>query len=360
MSEPSSAAASGTAPPGAPATPARILVVDDHPTVRLKLSLAVRSLGHVAEEAGDGEEALARLARGGIDLVLLDLVMPRLDGHGVLARMGDDMYPSDVPVIMVTGEGSARDAVLAIERGATDVLPKAFDPVLFRARVEACLVRKRLDDERRDHLAEISRQRDLLDALLAETLPERAIAELKATGTVRPQRYGDVIVLFADVVGFTAFCDDHPPEEAVHRLAALVDGFESIAAAHGLEKIKTSGDAFIATAGLLRPVERPVNAALAAASEMARAAPRLTDGWQVRVGLAQGPVVGGLVGRERLFFDVWGDAVNVAARLVTHAEPGTVCGAARLLAGDGRTTEPLGRVEVRGKGTLDAALLRPF
>ena len=336
-----------------------MLVVDDHPTVRMKLSLAVQALGHTAEEAVDGEDALSRLERGGIDLVLLDIVMPRLDGHAVLARMGTVPALRDVPVIVVTGEGDAHDAVRAIQRGATDVLPKSFDPVLFRARVEASLARKRLDDERRANLREIRRQRDLVDALLSNTLPERAIAELKATGTVRPQRYDDVVVLFADVVAFTPFCDAHPPEEAVERLVALVDGFEAIAQRRGLEKIKTIGDAFLATANLLHAVDDPVGAAIDAAVEMIDAAPALADGWSVRVGLSRGSVVAGLVGRQRLLFDVWGDAVNVAARLCERAEPATVCGPSALLRGNGREIVPLGPVPVRGKSAVDVALLGP-
>lgn len=336
---------------------ARVLVVDDHPTIRLKLSLAVRSLGHEAEEAADGAIAVDRLERGGVDLVLLDLVMPNLDGHGVLAHMAASPSLRDVPVIVVTGHGDADDAVRAIERGAADVLPKAFDPVLFRARVGASLARKRLDDERRENLAEIARQRDLVDALLAETLPERVIAELKQTGAVHPQRHADVVVLFADVVGFTAFCDAHPPEEAVRRLAALVDGFEDIAERHGLEKTKTTGDAFIATAGLLRSVERPVAAAIDAARAMLGAAPELADGWHVRIGIARGSVVAGLVGRQRLFFDAWGDAMNVASRLAEHARPGTACLPSVLLEEAQADGTVLGPIRVRGKAMLDVSLL---
>ena len=341
--------------------PARVLAVDDHPTSRLKLVLAVQALGHQVVEASDGAQAVARIAEGDIDLVLLDLVMPNMNGYDVLAAMRDDPAMRDVPVIVVTGQEEADAAIAAIERGATDVLPKSFDPVLFRARVEACIARKRLDDRRREALAQLRQERDRVDALLSETLPARAVEELKSTGGVRPQGHSDVVVLLADVVDFTSFCARHPPEEAVRRLSALVEGFERISSEYGLEKIKTSGDAFIATGGLLRPIEEPGLAAIKAGIAMARATPDLADGWDVRIGIARGTVVSGVVGHDRHFFDVWGDTVNVASRLAGAAEPGSVCIATNVAehVTELYDLEPLGAVPLRGTVAVEAYSLPP-
>ena len=93
-------------------------------------------------------------------------------------------------------------------------------------------------------------------------LPDAAAEEIRNIGTVIPRRYEGVAVLFCDVVNFTSYCDKHEPEEVVSRLDALFVAFERVAAAHGLEKIKTIGDAFMAAAGLLRQADDPLGSAV--------------------------------------------------------------------------------------------------
>ena len=105
------------------------------------------------------------------------------------------------------------------------------------------------------YLERLEAERRRADDLLHAILPPGAVQELKASNTVRPRRYEDVAVLFCDVADFTAYCERNPPEQVVAELQALVERFEEIADRHGLEKIKTVGDAFLATAGLLRRAE---------------------------------------------------------------------------------------------------------
>jgi class 3 adenylate cyclase len=164
-----------------------------------------------------------------------------------------------------------------------------------------------------------------------------------------------VAVLFCDVVGFTRYCDRHPPEQVVAELRALVDAFEDIAARHEMEKIKTIGDAFLATAGLLHPVADGLLASVRCGLDMVAASQRIEPRWQVRVGIHQGPVVAGIMGRRQYLFDLWGDTVNIAARIVAQAAPGCVVVSgtawARL---DGRCEgRSHGFVELRGKGPME-------
>jgi adenylate cyclase len=169
-----------------------------------------------------------------------------------------------------------------------------------------------------------------------------------------------VAVLFCDVANFTSYCDKHEPEEVVSRLDALFLLFEQVTARHGLEKIKTIGDAFMAAAGLLNEVEDPLRAALRCGLEMAAITVESELGWQVRVGVHAGPVVAGVVGQQRYQFDIWGDTVNVAARMTGQAHPGGVAITEDTwdrIAGD-FLGDPLGAHEIKGKGTISVIEIR--
>lgn len=135
----------------------KVLVVDDHGPTRMKMTVAVRNLGHNVEEASDGAAALARLALGGIDMVLLDVVMPGMDGFEVLRAIKADPALRDIPTIMISSLEEMDDAVRAIELGAEDFLTKPFNIVLLRARLNAGLERKRLRDQELEYLRQVDK-----------------------------------------------------------------------------------------------------------------------------------------------------------------------------------------------------------
>ena len=146
----------------------QILVVDDHPTNRLKLSMAVKKLGHQATPAEDGQQALAKLRSEHYDLVLLDILMPEMDGYEVLGVMKADPDLRSLPVIVISSVDELESVVKAIELGAEDYLPKTFDPVLFQARVNACLEKKRLRDLEIEYLRQVAQLTDAANLLEAE------------------------------------------------------------------------------------------------------------------------------------------------------------------------------------------------
>ena len=262
---------------------AAILVVDDNADNRYTLCRRLRREGYTdLEEAPNGREALERLETRPFDLVLLDIMMPELDGFQVLERLKAHATWRHIPVIMISALSEFESVVRCIELGAEDYLQKPFNSVLLRARVRASLERKRLHDREAAHLAEIDRQRQRADRLLHAILPGPAVAELKAADRITPRRFEEVAVLFADVLGFTLYCDRHPPEHVVANLDRLAGAFEDITHSHGLEKIKTVGDAFVATANLLEPHDDSVMACLGAASALAEAARCTPAKWQMR------------------------------------------------------------------------------
>jgi CheY-like chemotaxis protein len=364
---PAPAGAQGTArqldaapAPSAHAAPrALILVVDDNEMNRDVLSRRLRREGHEVVTATGGAEALATIRRQAFDIVLLDLMMPDMDGDEVLLAIKSDLGLRDLPVIMLSALDDMSAVTRCIEMGADDYLPKPFDPVLLRARIGAGLERRRWRAREVEYLQRIELERDRAEELLRVILPDEVIPELKSTHQVKPRRCENVAVLFCDIVGFTPWCENRAPEEIHGVLQAMNVSFEELAEETGLQKIKTIGDAFMAVAGLLEPSPNPVLACVRAGLRMVQAAPGVLQGGQVRVGIHAGPVIAGVIGRKKYLFDVWGDTVNVAARIESSGLPGTVSvgkGAWEQLDGScsGRSR---GRVSLKGRGELEVFLV---
>jgi len=323
-----------------------ILLVDDTPA-NIKVALNILKDSYSTLIATDGAKAL-ELAKESPqpDLILLDVMMPDMDGYEVCIRLKADPDTREIPIIFLTGKTEADAETRGFQLGAVDYIHKPFSPSVVQARVHTQLMWR----EAREQLAEEKRK---VDHLLDNILPPAAVAEIKKTGGVTPRRFENVAVLFTDLVGFTTFCDRHAPEDVVIDLGGLFVAFEECARLHGLEKIKTIGDAFLATAGLLEPSADPLRAAVNCALAFSEAASRSGRGWRVRSGVHMGPLMAGIVGHERYQFDIWGDTVNVAARLTGAASPSAVA-----ITEDMATRLPdahvfgRGAVDLKGKGSV--------
>ncbi|MBN2371318.1 MAG: response regulator [Vicinamibacteria bacterium] len=332
-----------------------ILVVDDNEINRDMLARRLMREGYQTATASNGRQALEMVARGGLDLVLLDVIMPEMNGYEVLRRLKADEALRHVPVIMISALDELDSVVRCIEGGAEDYLPKPFNPVLLRARIGACIEKKRLRDREVLHLRMIEEQRRRADELLHVILPHEIVEELKATNAVKPKRYENVAVLFCDVVGFTPFCASREPDEVVRHLQQLVEAFEEISIQHEMQKIKTIGDAFMATAGAIRPVARPALNAVRCGLDMVASARSLPAGWDVRVGIHVGPVTAGVVGHRQYLFDLWGDTVNTAARVESHGHNGFVNVSATTWSQVADVCEgaSLGQIRLKGIGMME-------
>jgi DNA-binding response OmpR family regulator len=174
-------------------TQGHILVVDDHRTSRLKLSLGLKQQGHTVGEAENGVQALDKLRTEAFDLVLLDIIMPEMDGYQVLEQMKADKTLRDVPVIVISALDDLESVVKGIELGAEDYLPKTFDPVLLRARIGACLEKKRLRDQEVEYLRHVALVTDAAAAVETETFDLEALAYVSA----RTDALGQLARVFA-------------------------------------------------------------------------------------------------------------------------------------------------------------------
>ena len=332
------------------------MIVDDNDDNRFTLSMRLESCGYSnLVTAEDGREALDKMRSQPVDLVLLDIMMPELDGYGVLAEMRADVALRDIPVVMISALEDINSVVRCVELGATDYLTKPFNPVLLKARVDNCIEKSRYRAQEAAYLERIEGERRRADELLATVLPRPIVRALKRDGRLAPQRYEDVTILFCDVVGFTAYSEKNPPETVFAELEVLIDRFEAIAAQHGLDKIKTIGDAFMATANLLSPLDEPVLAAVACALEMVAATQSVRPDWAVRIGIDHGPVSAGIMGKTQFQFDVWGDTVNTAARIEEYGQPGSVnvSGRAWLHLRNQAQGRSLGFVNLKGKEKIE-------
>jgi class 3 adenylate cyclase len=215
---------------------------------------------------------------------------------------------------------------------------------------------------------QLERARRRADDLLRNTLPGSIVDRLQA-GDTAPQEaqiadgFEDVTVLFADLVRFTEHASRIAPHELVVVLDDVFTRFDEVADRVGMEKIKTVGDAYMAVAGAPDPRSDHADAA----AQMALDIMGCLDGrrWPtgepmaIRVGVASGPVVAGVIGRRKFAYDLWGDTVNVASRLESHGEPGRILVSAathELLVGRFAFSEPI-TVELKGKGPTRAWFL---
>ncbi len=340
-----------------------ILVVDDLPTNRLRLSIGLRKQGHTVAEAGNGRQALEMLHAECFDLVLLDILMPEMDGYEVLKQMKEDSALRDVPVIVISAQDELESVVRGIELGAEDYLPKSFDPVLLRARIGACLEKKQLRDKEQAYIREIQLEREKSERLLLNILPAPIAERLKQTQEVIADNFNDVSVMFIDIVDFTPLATQMPPAEVVRMLNEVFSAIDGLVDRHGLEKVKTSGDSYMAVGGLPVPRSDHLEAMADMALNVLASAAQFShpDGspFQVRIGIHTGPVVAGVIGTKKFIYDLWGDTVNIASRMESQGLPGAIqvtqvvydrlCSSYQLQA--------RGEIAVKGKGMMTTYLL---
>lgn len=209
------------------------------------------------------------------------------------------------------------------------------------------------------------RARAEADALLANILPEAIAERLKA----RPgERVADAVpqasVLFSDLVGFTELAQELGAARTVDILDQVVTEFDRLAATHGVEKIKTIGDGYMAVAGVSQPQDdhavRLARMALCLPELVARLSETHGVDLRVRIGIAGGPVMAGVIGADKFSYDVWGETVNLASRLESHGIPGEIQVSAEVREAlqDGFVFEPRGPIDVKGVGLLETWLLK--
>lgn len=209
------------------------------------------------------------------------------------------------------------------------------------------------------------RARSEADALLHSILPEAIAERLKEKpGDTAADSVSEASVLFSDLVGFTEMAQGLGAERTVALLDAIVTEFDRLAAEHGVEKIKTTGDGYMAVAGVSHRQDdhlaRLARFALLLPQTVSRLSATHGVSLEIRIGIATGPMMAGIIGADRFSYDVWGETVNLAARLEQHGLPGEIqlSGLAKDLACELFIIEPRGSIKVKGIGTVVTFLLK--
>jgi len=343
---------------------ARLLAVDDDDMNREMLVRRLQKIGYDVTEAATGREALNKLKEGSFDLVLLDILMPDLDGFQTLEFMKADPRLRHIPVIMLTALDDVESNVRCIEAGAEDYVPKPFNPVILRARITASLEKKRLRDQEQAYLDQLQVERAKSERLLLNVLPKAIAERLKAGQRTIVDSFIDSTVLFADIVGFTRIASRQSPQRTVQLLNEIFSGFDRIAEQLELEKIKTIGDAYMLVSGVPSIRADHAEACANAAFEMIEAVRvfnrRHQLDWSIRIGMNSGPVVAGIIGTRKFSYDLWGDTVNIASRMESHGQPGQIqiSEVTMQLLANKFEFEPQGEIEIKNSGPMPTYILR--
>ena len=343
--------------------PSRILVVDDNASNRDLLSRRLQRHRHTVLQAEDGATALALVEKEALDLILLDLMMPGINGYDVLKLLKRDPRFRDIPVIMISALSELDSIVRCIEAGADDYLAKPFDPTLLRARVGSSLEKKHMRDREREMVKALRIEKERSEQLLLNILPQAIVTRLNRDETLIADHLSDVTILFADLIGFTALSSQLSARDVVRLLNGLFSEFDRLALSFGVEKIKTVGDAYMLAGGVPEPRRDNAHAvadtALAMLETVKRTNYDLPIPLQMRFGMHSGDVVAGIIGTHKFVYDIWGDAVNIASRMESHGMPNRIqiSAATRLHIHEHFQLEPHGCVDIKGKGPMETFIL---
>jgi adenylate cyclase len=343
-------------------TPPLVLIVDDNPTNLEVLRVRLNAQGYQIITAVDGEDALARVRESEPDLVLLDVMMPKLDGISVVKQLKADSKLRFIPIILVTAKADTRDVVAGLEAGADDYLTKPFEQAALVARVRSLLRTKKLNDtvqaqtaQLREQTAQLKEQTEqlsnwnrLLENRVAEQLVEiermgrlqrflaPQVAKMIASSEVPESQLAshrrEVTVVFCDLRGFTAFTESSEPEEVMAVLREYHESLGELIFRYEGMLDRFLGDGIMIVFNDPIPCADHVERAVRLALEMRARVEQLNNQWRRQghalgfgIGIAAGYATLGQIGFEqRREYTAIGSVTNLASRLCDEARPGQI------------------------------------
>ena len=324
----------------------RVLVVDDDPSARQTARAHLDRPGFEISTVASGLEALKLLAEKEIDVILLDAMMPGIDGFETCRRIKANPNWEGISIIMATALDSQQDRNEGLRAGADDFLTKPINGTELRLRLTAHSKVKAYHD------------------LLGNVLPPSIARRLRDEPGFVADRIENATILFSDLVGFVPFSRNRTASEVVGLLDQVFRAFDACCQTHSLEKIKTIGDAYMLAGGLHE--DEPDNAAVRVVSAGIDFFQLLDEvnqehdlELQLRIGINSGPLIAGVIGQSRLSYDLWGDTVNLASRMESHGLPGHIqlSTSTRALIGGRFPLLPQGLREIKGRGELETWLI---
>lgn len=337
-----------------------ILIIEDDPFItmvyqdHMDVSLAADFKWDVCTTLASGIDAIRS---NSYDVLLLDLNLPDSDHQNTVLHIPE--ISDHLPIVVMTSTNDELLALKTMNMGGQDYLNKnKLDQTLFiRSMLYAI--------ERHELKLDLKLAKKKSDDLLLNILPEAVVKEVKEKGFAEAKEFDQATILFTDFKDFTAMSEKVSPKLLVKDLHECFSAFDHIISTYGIEKIKTIGDAYMATGGLPMPMDDSVKNTVLAALEMQafigkRKVTMEATGkpaFEMRVGIHTGPVVAGIVGVKKFAYDIWGNTVNTASRMESSGEVGKVNishSIYQLLKDDPQFSfESRGKVEAKGKGEIE-------
>ena len=343
---------------------AKILIVDDLPANVLLLERMLGEAGYEAVTSTLDPRAVHALHETNrYDLILLDLQMPGMDGFEVMEGLKKIETAGYLPVLVITAQPDHK--LRALRAGAKDFISKPFEVAEVLTRVHNMLeVRllhvdiRRKNEELKKLFDQVVAERKLSERLALHVPPDSIAARLQVRPDVTPDSFADVTVVIADIVGLAELTPTVSPEQLALLVDEIFTEFDGLARARGVKKIKTLGNSYMAAAGVPVPATdhatRAAHLSLDMVDTLDRFNERSGHALQVRVGVASGAVVAGVIGKRLYVYDVWGDAVTIASRMESHGVAGRVqvSDSTRQLLGRPFLLEQRGALAVEGQGEM--------
>lgn len=357
-----------------------ILVADDSPVQAIMLRRTLMQAGFQVVMAKNGLEAFECLKKQPIDLIISDVNMPKMDGYELCRTIKHDAELCRIPLILCTTLADPMNLIKGIEVGASNYITKPWNEENLLTLIDGLLrsptyiklntenseevtfngqsykihtgyqeilnfllttyqnIHKQnqelieLREELQKAYSRLASTQKEQEQILYNIFPEKVAQELIAYGSAEPQRYEEATVVFIDFVGFSRSTLQMNPQDLVEALGFYFEKFDEIMNQRKVERIKTMGDGYMYVGGIPTVnTTNPIDCTLAAldiqhfVQESAKEVQsKYQIHWQVRIGIHTGSLVAGVVGKNRLAFDIWGETVNLASRMETHSDPNQI------------------------------------
>jgi len=308
----------------------KVLVVDDEPN-NLRLMMHILRDSYQLAFASSGEEALEAVLKSEPELILLDIMMPEMDGYEVCEILKADETTRDIPIIFITAMNDVKDETKGFALGAVDYITKPIRTSIVKARVKTHLSLKNAREElirKQEKLIQqnkiIRQEKEKSEKLLLNILPAKIVDDLKRFGKTEPQSFENVTIFFSDFVGFTKMSAAIEPFLLMRELNDIYTAFDDIVESNRCERIKTIGDAYLCVCGLPQANPDHGENIIKSGIEMVRYIEKRNKSskfeWKIRIGVHTGKIVGGIVGIRKYIYDIFGDAVNTASRMESNSK----------------------------------------
>ncbi|NVO01299.1 MAG: response regulator [Bacteroidetes bacterium] len=306
----------------------KIVIVEDEPVYLDFLNCAVEELFSKISiyNSDNGAFAYSLIKEHKPDLIITDWDLPQIDGIKLTDKVRKTARISHIPVIMLTGKKTDPENLnFAFSHGVSDFITKPFNKIEFFARVKSQLLLSNYHQTINKQKEEIKIEKEKSEILLKNILPDNVIEELKNHQNIEPKEYNDITVFFADIVDFSAISKSMNMIDLIDELNELFSEFDEIMKRNHCERIKTVGDAYIAVSGMQIPNKDHALNIVNAACEIVSFVNKRNVGknikWEIRTGIHSGDIIGGIVGKTKYIYDIFGDTVNITSRLEKSSKP---------------------------------------